>query len=150
MTRSSPTPLAYATPGARWPRRRWFSVTAFVIAAVPIAAMYALVEWSIPRTEMLYKDFGLKLPTATQLVLGLARAGYHPNYLPALAVPLVLGFAVPAVMGNGPDVGDRPRRRRWLWTCTGIAVTVLLSLAAAVAVLVIPMTHLFAILSGGK
>ena len=149
MTRS--LHLDYAAPGTRSPRRRHFSFAAFFIAAVPIAALYVLIELYIPRAETLYKDFGMRLPAATQLVLDLARAGYRPNYLPAVALPLSLGLAIPLLTPRSDRNGPPPRRRRRrLWMGAAIALAAVLFVAGAVAVLVIPMTNLFAALSGGK
>ena len=77
------------------PRRAFFSPTAFLVVAVPIVLVYAMLFLFLPRIERMYADFGTKLPAATQIVLNMARFAQSWGYAPAVAIPVAAGLLVP-------------------------------------------------------
>src|SRR4051812_7337892 len=100
--RTTPSPLALGYENPRTaPRPRRvppFSLAAFLTTGAIVLLSYGIIELVIPRMESLYKDFGIKLPAATQMLLDVARFGIRYEWIPAMSLPLVVALLVPHVL----------------------------------------------------
>jgi protein transport protein HofC len=130
-------------------RRQLFSWAAFLALLIPIVLIYAVMEFFVPRLETIYKDFGTRLPTETQIVLDIARWGSHWGYIPALAVPIGIGFLAPLLnLGDPPEV--RRTRSRWILPLIVINVCVVLLIIVFTAVVITPWFNLMQNISGRR
>jgi type II secretory pathway component PulF len=126
-----PAPIDYATPtDERRSRLPGFSLVAFFAVAIPIFILYLFIELYIPRMEVLFKDYGVKLPHSTQVLLDVAWFARTPGYLGAACVPIVAGFLVPLLVRSRPQL-----RRRSTWI-----IALLLLNAMLLAILILVMT----------
>jgi type II secretory pathway component PulF len=115
-----------------------FSMVRFAAAIVVILVLLAIFFLIMPRLENVYKDFGVKLPWITMLVLNVSRFLKTP-----------LGWLVAAFIAGiiAVVVAVLPIPRRWL----RLLVTFVLALtviALALAVL-LPFLNLMESISGG-
>ena len=125
--------LDYAQPTTRF-RRPVFSVAAFLVTATPLVYTYLLLELFVPKLETVYKDFAVRLPASTQLLLDIARFDYYHYHLPGIAIPVLAGFIVP-LLKRTDETSNQTRFRRWL-------IVILLLNAMWIAVLIAALTVL--------
>lgn len=131
--RGLPLPPTRPTPhGSAWP----FTIIAAVIHTMLAFVLFlSLIVW-IPRSEKLFKDFNLKLPSLTETLISTSR--WFSNYWYVVIFPVWLLFVgnvlVLYLLRSYP--GCRRLGLYWYWF---IAVTLLLLLAGA--------TEAFAILA---
>jgi hypothetical protein len=129
-----PSPVDYQrqSDGSRRSRHDVFSVAGavmgvlvagFIIAGASIAGQFA----------MIYRDFNLKLPWGTQVLLDLNRLLREAFYVPVLLIPLALGFLLPLLDGLLPPADVAQRR----FLRGSLAFAILLALCMLVSVLVI-------------
>src|SRR4051794_22886866 len=83
-------PLDYA--GGTTPTRRSLFLPIYTCIAVGafVLAAYGVIDLFIPKMENIYRDYGVKLPPATQQLLDVARWGVR--WYPANLFPLALLF----------------------------------------------------------
>jgi len=118
-TTSPPLTLDYDNPRAAPRGRRLppFSLPVFLCTGSILFLGFWVIDLVIPRMETLYKDFGLKLPPATQMLLDVARNLVQFRFAPALALPVVVALLVPhLVPGTRPNQDDTTARGRRLLT----------------------------------
>src|SRR4051812_28652363 len=99
MTSQMPS-LHYATPPRLAPRR-WWSVRTTAVAIAGAAALHVAALIAI-HYEQVFKDFHLKLPALTMLVLDfsewwIGRFGWIIGWGAALAVPALVALVRPRV-----------------------------------------------------
>ena len=116
-----PLPLDYDNPrnasrgGRRLPP---FSLPAFFATGAIMLLSGWILAIVVPRMEMLYKDYGLRLPAATQLLLDVARFLSQSGFLPAMILPVLVALLVPHLIPRTrQDDGksDAPGRRLMAW-----------------------------------
>ena len=132
--------------------REPFSVAGFVgglIVTVGLAIILLLVA---PRCEQVFKDFGMKLPIATVVVLSLGRFTRAGGWMLLPLIPVITGFLF-ALIGSPShqtiaDAQVRHRLRRMWATRLTIFTVLLIGLVTALA-LFMPMISLIRAVSGG-
>lgn len=65
------------------------------IACALLSILFGLI---VPRFEMVFKDFGTKLPFITILVLDVSRQFRTWGWIPVWLVPFVIGFISPLML----------------------------------------------------
>ena len=130
---------------ARRPRP-WFDVPLGIGLGLFAVVLTYLMTVMIPRFEEVFRDFGVKLPTATVLLLRASRffgptGGWVIFWIPAIVVPLLVARARPW-----------PPRHRGLGLTLTVVVTLLLiglTVLAVYVALQLPMLKLIQTVSGG-
>ena len=130
---------------ARRPRP-WFDVPLGIGLGLFAVVLTYLMTVMIPRFEELFRDFGVKLPTATILLLRASRffgptGGWMIFWIPAIVVPIAVARARPW-----------PPRHRGLGLTVTVVVTLLLiglTVLAVYVALQLPMLKLIQAVSGG-
>jgi type II secretory pathway component PulF len=115
-----------------------FSLPAFLLTAFATTVVLILLGGVVPRLEMAFRDFGVKLPAVTQVVLGASRLFTRtPVWLTGPVIVLGMATAVALI--------PLPRRALRLLISVVLALIVL---GFALAVL-LPMVQLITTVSGG-
>ena len=135
-----------ATPSALRPRQPIFSWFAFSAAAISVLLMFAVFVLLTPKMEDVYKDFGTKLPGATQLMLDVSRWCAKGGWLILLPIPPVVALIVPQIF-RSPD-GTRPRLMNWLVGLVCLNLFLLALNIIVVIALILPMMSLITNISG--
>ena len=139
-----PQPLQYrGDPGpsfAAGAQRRTpsiFSLARFVVAVGVVAILAIILLLVIPRFEVIYKDFGVKLPMVTVIILDTSRF---------LRTPIGWAFGILIAGVVGVVFAVLPIKGRWLRLLV-VTVLALLVIARALA-LFMPMISLIDSISG--
>ena len=130
-------PLGYVRPGTVKPRPL-LSINTFIVSAICIWGVSAIVMLVVPKFESIFRDFGVQLPTLTVIILALSHFLYPWGAIPALAAPVALGFLV--------QTFPNPSAARWLRLVL-IVVSMGLILLLVIA-LFMPMITLIGNMSG--
>ena len=129
-----PPPLSYATPVAA---ARKFAAWPAIVLLVLWAEATVLLAFVALRMMAVFQDFGVNLPTATKLLLALAR-WWANDYGWLFAMALAAGVGVGLGFAAAPF--SRPADRRgvyWLFFLGTLALV-----AAAIVGLFLPMVSL--------
>ncbi len=141
----TPQPLEYDNPFAA-ERRQVFSVTAFLGGCIFAIAWSIAFGAAVPRFDLIFRDFGTKLPAVTQIVLDIARWRGGWGWIAVWVVPIVLGFLAPFVAPA--RAGRRNQNQRWITALMLLLTGILVGLV--VIALFLPMMALIQNVSPGK
>jgi hypothetical protein len=144
-----PLPLEYDNPGTA-PRRRGlppFSLPAFFTTGAIVLLSGWIIEIVIPRMEILYHDYGIPIPVATQILLDVAVFCSHPAFVPAIILPVLVALLVPHIVPRirADDSGTTIRGRRLMVWAVVLFLVNLVALAVFIVVgitLWLPMMNL--------
>ena len=130
-TSTSPRALDYDNPRTA-PRRRGlppFSLAAFFATAAIMLLGGGIIGLVIPRMEVLYHDYGIGLPAATQVLLDVAVFCSRPRFLPAMILPVFVALLVPHIVPRPRQDNsetDARSRRLMVWAIALLLVNLVI------------------------
>jgi type II secretory pathway component PulF len=111
-------------PPPAYPQRRRFVPGTFLATAGVMLILTAILTLVMPRIEVVYKDFGVKLPAVTRVVLSAGRSlGGVAAWIVAIPLSLLTAYVVATL-----PIGGRALRLTLTLVLAGVTLAIALAL----------------------
>jgi len=126
--------------------RRWgFSISIFIATSIIVAYAWYLLTATVSQYEVIFKDFGTKLPASTMMLLDVSRWMRTPAGYLIFLIPLLPAVLIPRMGRRGVEANDLAavmRQLRWVTLLLFVLVMLLGLQILAGAALMQPMNSL--------